>query len=105
MSACYSPSLARGRGRTGDETLEEGLVLQILVVLLEVLLGWSDELDGSELVASLFKSADDLADETTLNLSSASIDSFPMLLVAYLNAIRLHGDEAVRPSIPLTAVL
>lgn len=37
--------------RTSDETLEERLVAQVLVVLLEVLLGWSGELDGGELVA------------------------------------------------------
>jgi len=37
--------------RTGDETLEEGLVAQVLVVLLQVLLGGGDELDGCKLVA------------------------------------------------------
>jgi len=35
----------------GDEALEEGLVLQVLVVLLEVLLRRGDELDGGELEA------------------------------------------------------
>ena len=71
--------------RTGDEALEEGLVAQVLVVLLEVLLGGGDELDGCELeavglligdldyvdwagVPSLLEAADDLADEATLGV-------------------------------------
>ena len=37
--------------RTGNETLEEGLVAQVGVVLLEVLLGGRDELDGRQLEA------------------------------------------------------
>lgn len=37
--------------RTGNETWEERLLLQVGVVLLEVLLGGGDELDGGELVA------------------------------------------------------
>lgn len=43
--------LALSVGRTGDETLEEGLVAQVLIVLLEVLLSGCDELDGGELEA------------------------------------------------------
>lgn len=39
------------RRRTGDETFEEGLFGEILVVLLEVLLGGRHELYGGELVA------------------------------------------------------
>lgn len=35
---------------TGDQTLEEGLLRKVGVVLLEVLLGRRDELDGSKLV-------------------------------------------------------
>lgn len=38
--------------RTGDEALEEGLVFQVRVVLLEVLLGRGDELDGRQLEAA-----------------------------------------------------
>ena len=37
--------------RTGDEAVEERLVLQVGIVGLEVLLAGSNELDGSELVA------------------------------------------------------
>ena len=37
---------------TRDETSEEGLGAQVLVVLLEVLLAWRDELDGDELEAT-----------------------------------------------------
>jgi len=47
----YSVSWYVLDGRTGDETLEEGLVAQVGVVLLEVLLGRGDELDGGELEA------------------------------------------------------
>lgn len=46
--------------RTGDETLEEGLVGEVRVVLLEVLLGGSNELQGDELEAaeiSVYKSS------------------------------------------------
>ena len=38
--------------RTADETLEEWLVAEICVVLLEVLLGGSHELDSDELEAA-----------------------------------------------------
>jgi hypothetical protein len=47
--------------RTADETGEEGLIAQIGVVLLEVLLGGGDELDGGELEAALLEAADDVA--------------------------------------------
>lgn len=36
--------------RTGDETLEEGFVAEVLVVLLEMLLGRSHHFDGGKLV-------------------------------------------------------
>ena len=39
--------------RTGDETLEEGLVAQVGIVLLEVLLAGRHELDGGELEAGV----------------------------------------------------
>lgn len=58
---------ADGAGaHVGDQTLEEGLVRQVGVVLLEVLLGGSDELDGDELVAALLEAGDDCADEAAL---------------------------------------
>lgn len=40
---------------TCNKTLEEGLLLQVLVVLLEVLSCGCDELDGDELVASVLE--------------------------------------------------
>ena len=71
---------------TGDETLEERLVAEIGIMLLEVLLGGSHELDGDELVATMhqcpvvssndcrsssspsaLKTLDDLADKATLH--------------------------------------
>lgn len=52
---------------TGNETLEEGLVAQVGVVLLEVLLGGGDELDGLELEATLLEAGDDVADKATLD--------------------------------------
>jgi hypothetical protein len=90
------PALAR----TGDETLEERLVLQVLVVLLKVLLSGSDELDGGELVATLLEAADDLADEATLCQPLV----FDCMLIScrsvlYLDAIWLHSDEAIFPSV------
>jgi len=71
------------RQHTGDQALEEGLVAQVLVVLLEVLLGGCDELDGGELVASPLEAADDLADE------------------AALNTVRLDSDEAISSISPV----
>lgn len=65
QSLCVA-SLSLGL-HTGDQALEERLGAQVLVVLLEVLLGWGDELDGSELEATLLKAGDDVADESTLD--------------------------------------
>ena len=45
-------ALVTRKGRTLNEAVEERLALQILVVLLEVLLGRGDQLDGAELVAA-----------------------------------------------------
>lgn len=53
--------------RTGNQTGEEGLVGQVGVVLLEVLLGGSGELDGSELEAAALEAGDDGADKATLS--------------------------------------
>lgn len=77
--------MGEGWARTGNETLEEGLVAQVGVMLLKVLFGGGHELDGDELVAgrlsvrveemsliwvdfvpSPLKALDDLADEATL---------------------------------------
>lgn len=51
-----------------NQTREERLALEVSVVLLEVVLGSVDELHGDELVSSLLESADDLADESSLDL-------------------------------------
>jgi hypothetical protein len=53
-------------GRTGNQAGEEGLVAQVGVVLLEVLLGGSDELDGGELEAAVLEAGDDGTNEATL---------------------------------------
>lgn len=55
-----------GGKRTGDQTGEEGLAGKVGVVLLEVLLAGSDELDGSELEAAVLEAGDDGANEATL---------------------------------------
>jgi hypothetical protein len=49
----------RSAQHIGNETREERLFREIGIVLLEMLLGRRDELDGSKLVAALFKAADD----------------------------------------------
>lgn len=50
-----------------DERGEEGLGREVGVVLLEVLLGGSSELEGDELEAALLEAGDDLADEAALD--------------------------------------
>lgn len=50
-----------------DETRVEGLALEVLVVLLEVLLRGVDHLEGDELVAALLETLDDLTDESALD--------------------------------------
>jgi len=110
-----------GGVRTGDETLEEGLLAQVGVVLLEVLLGRGDELDGGELesvrgggvsfrrgfrnlcsffVPSLLEAADDLADDATLwtdplARGSGMFANGLFLNPSYLDTVRLNSDEAV----------
>ena len=44
-------TIAKLQVRTADETLEEGLVAQVLVMLLEMLLRCCHELDSDELVS------------------------------------------------------
>ena len=51
---------------TGNQTGEEGLLLEVLVVLLEVLLGGLDHLDTGELEAAVLEAGDDGTDEATL---------------------------------------
>jgi hypothetical protein len=73
---------ADGAGaHVGDESREEGLLGEVLVVLLEVLLGGGGELDGGKLEATALEARDDGADEATHH------------------AVRLYGDEAVHMSI------
>lgn len=50
-----------------DKTSKEWLVGEISIVLLEVLLSRAAELDASKLVTTSLKSADDWADESTLD--------------------------------------
>lgn len=75
-------------------------------MLLEVLLGWGDELDGGELEATLLEARDDLADEATLYgyVSKAR----PAMVLdcsecsTYLDTVRLDSDEAIYgQSLPL----
>ena len=54
-------------GHTGDETLEEGLVRQVFIVLFEVLFGRSAELHGGKLVSALLKARNNVSDESTLS--------------------------------------
>lgn len=54
-------------GHTGNKTLEERLVRKIFVVLLEMLLAGSDELDGDKLVAAFLEAGDDIADQPALD--------------------------------------
>jgi len=61
----------------GDKALEERLVGEVLVVLLEVLLGRRDHLQGDQLVATLLETLDDVANK------------------AALNAIRLNSNESL----------
>ena len=77
--SCCSAGSWRGRQgllesgvsvRTGDQTGEEGLASEISVVLLEVLLAGSAELDGSELEAAVLEAGDDGTNEATLGAES-----------------------------------
>ena len=53
--------------RTGNETSEERLVLEVCVVLLEVLFARGGELDGDELEAAVLEALDDGADDAALD--------------------------------------
>jgi len=50
-----------------DEAGEEGLASEVLVVPLEVFLGWSDHLEGDDLETPLFKARDDGPDKVALD--------------------------------------
>jgi len=64
-----------------DESREEWLGGEILVVLLKVLLAGSHELDSSKLVATSLESGDDWANESTLD--AIRLDSNEGLLVRH----------------------
>lgn len=64
-------------------------------MLLEVLLGGGDDLDGGELVALLFEAGDDVADEATLiDMSVFQISSH----VGHRNKIWVGGVRTWTPS-------
>jgi len=66
----------RSRGHILDESREEGLVLEVGIVLLKVLSSGMNHLHGHDLVPAVLKATYDLSDEVTLD------------------AIRLDHDEA-----------
>ena len=57
----------------GDQSGEEGLLGQVGVVLLEVLLAGSGELDGRELEAAVLEAGDDGTNEATLMSMSVQL--------------------------------
>ena len=63
-------------------------------MLLEVLLGGSDELDGGELEATVLEARDDGADESTLFYHQLLLYHDGSLQLTYLDAIRLDSNEA-----------
>lgn len=63
----------------GNETWEEGLVGEILIVLLEMSLGWGGELDGGKFEATVLEAGDYGADQATLD--AIRLDSNEGLLV------------------------
>lgn len=56
--------------RTGNQSGEEGLAVEVLVVLLEVLLAGLAKLDGSKLEAAALEALDDGTNEATLKRES-----------------------------------
>jgi len=73
------------RGHVTDETWEEGLVLQVLIVLLEVLLGGRDHFDGDELEATLLEAGNNVTDKSTLD--TVWLDSNEGLLRSHFDPI------------------
>ena len=55
------------RGHVLDQAREEGLALEVLVVLFEVVLTGLDQLHGHKLIATILKALDDLTDQTALD--------------------------------------
>ena len=55
------------RGHVLDQAGEEGLALEVLVVLFEVVLTGLDQLHGHKLIATILKTLDDLTDQTALD--------------------------------------
>ena len=75
---------------TGDQTGEEGLAVEILVVLLEVLLAGLGELDGSELEAAVLEALDDGTNEATLYT-----DQHTIYLLRRCIAIEMYATTAI----------
>ena len=75
---------------TGDQTGEEGLAVEILVVLLEVLLAGLGELDGSELEAAVLEALDDGTNEATLYT-----DQHTIYLLRRCIAIKMYATTAI----------
>ena len=63
----YRSGFTRIGCRTLNEASEEGLVLEVGIVGLEVVLAGGGELDGGKLVPALLKALDDGANESTLD--------------------------------------
>ena len=55
------------RGHVLDQTGEEGLALEVLVVLFEVVLTSLDQLHGHKLIATVLKALNDLTNQTALD--------------------------------------
>lgn len=62
-------------------------------MLLEVLLGRGDELDGSELVAASLEAGDDGTNEATLDTLLVLVAVVVVAVMPYLDAVRLDSDE------------
>ena len=92
---------------TGNEAGEEGLAGEVGIVLLEVLLRGSDELDGGELEAAVLEAGDDGTDQAALGGvlvlgMDAERSSFERSsATTYLDAVRLDGNEAVNQIISI----
>lgn len=84
-----------------DQTREEGLALEVLVVLrsarrthlLKVLLACLGELEGHELVATVLEALDDLANETALN--AVGLDHDVSWLAEQRTLLSSHGGSFV----------
>lgn len=76
-----------------DQAGEEGLLLQVGVVALQVLLGGRDELEGHQLVAALLEAADDGADQAALD--AVGLDSNEAMLLACVVVCRLSFESVV----------